>query len=124
MQKKQVLVPVLILIGVVVVLFVVSLLFRQRETSIREMFQKEIVANLKEGYSIKDAIFESLDNQNQQVIAIIHWEAKDKTGQQDSFVVYELKDGKLADIYSTSEWVLDFGNNLNGDSVTDRKSVV
>jgi hypothetical protein len=118
MQKKQVLVPVLILIGVVVVLFVVSLLFRQRETSIREMFQKEIVANLKEGYSIKDAIFESLDNQNQQVIAIIHWEAKDKTGQQDSFVVYELKDGKLADIYSTSEWVLDFGNNLNGDSVT------
>ena len=109
MQKKQVFVPILILTGVVVILFVVSLFFRKRETSIREMFQKEIVANLKESYSVKDVIFESLDNQNQQVITIIHWEAKDKIGQQDSFVVYELKDGKLADIYSTSEWVLDFG---------------
>jgi hypothetical protein len=118
MQKKQVLVPVLILIGVVVVFFVVSLFFRKRETSIREIFQKEIVANLKDGYSIKDVIFESLDNKNQQVITIIHWEAKDKIGQQDSLVVYELKDRKLADIYSTSEWVLDLGNNLNGDSVT------
>jgi len=82
------------------------------------MFQKEIVTNLKDGYSIKDVIFESLDNKNQQVITIIHWEAKDKIGQQDSLVVYELKDGKLSDIYNTSEWVLDFGNNLNGDSVT------
>jgi len=118
MQKKQVFVPVLILIGVVVLLFVISLFFRKRETSIREMFQKEIVANLKDGYSIKDAIFESLDNKNQQVITIIHWDEKDKTGQQDSLVVYELKDGKLTDIYSTSEWVLDLGNNLNGDSVT------
>jgi hypothetical protein len=103
MQKKQVLVPVLILIGVVVVLFVISLLFRKRESSTREMFQKEIVANLKDGYTIKDAIFESLDNQNQQVITIIHSEAKD---------------GKLDDIYRTSEWVLDLGNNLNGDSIT------
>jgi len=118
MQKKQVLVPVLILIGVVVVLFVISLLFRKGEISTREIFQKEIVANLKDGYNIKDAIFESLDNQNQQVITIIHWEAKGKIGQQDSLVVYELKDGKLADIYSISEWVLDLGNNLNGDSVT------
>jgi len=118
MQKKQVLVPVLILIGVVVVLFVISLLFRKREISTREMFQKEIVANLKDGYGIKEVIFESLDNKNQQVITIIHFETKDKTGQQDSLVVYELKDGKLTDIYSISEWVLDFGNNLNGDSVT------
>ena len=118
MQKKQVLVPVLILIGVVVVLFIISLLFRKKEISTRQMFQKEIVTNLKDGYSIKDVIFESLDNKNQQVITIIHWEAKDKIGQQDSLVVYELKDGKLSDIYNTSEWVLDFGNNLNGDSVT------
>lgn len=117
MQKKQVLVPVLILIGVVVVLSVISLLFRNREISTREMFQKEIVANLKEGYSIKDAIFESLDNKNQQVITIIRWEAENKTSQQDSLVVYELKDRKLADFYSTSEWVLDLGNHLNGDSI-------
>ncbi len=111
MQKKQVLVPVLILIGVVVVLFVISLLFRRREISTREMFQKEIVANLKEGYSIKDVIFESLDHKNQQVITIIHFEPKDKIGHQDSLVVYEIKNGKLADLYSSSsEWVLDFGN--------------
>ena len=118
MQKKQVLVPVLILIGVVVVLFVISLLFRKRETSTRDVFQKQVTENLEDGYTIKDVIFESLDNKNQQVIAIIHWEAKDKIGQQDSLVVNEFKDGKLTDIYSTSEWVLDFGNNLNGDSVT------
>lgn len=118
MQKKQVLVPVLILIGVVVVLFLISLLFRRRETSTREMFQKEIVANLKDGYSIKDVIFESLDNKNQQVIAIIHWESKDQIDHLDSLVVYELKDGKLTDIYSTSEWVLDFGTGEYGESIT------
>lgn len=118
MQKKKVLVSGLILVGIVVLLFVVSSLLRKKETDIKEMFQKEVVANLKEGYSIKDAIFESLDNQNQQVITIIHWEAKNKIGQQDSLVVNEFKDGKLTDIYSTSEWVLDLGNHLNGDSVT------
>lgn len=119
MQKKQVLVTVLILIGVVVVLFVISLLFRRREISTREMFQKEIVANLKEGYSIKDVIFESLDHKNQQVITIIHFEPKDKIGHQDSLVVYEIKNGKLADLYSSSsEWVLDFGTGEYGDSIT------
>jgi hypothetical protein len=118
MQKKQVLVPAIILIGIILLLFVISLLFRKKEISIREKFQKEIVANLKEGYGIKDVIYESLDHKNQQVIAIIRFEAKDKIGQQDSLVVYELKDGKLVDIYNASEWVLDFGNNLNGDSVT------
>ena len=118
MQKKQVLVPVLILIGIVIVLFVISLLIWKREIPIREMFQKEIVANLKDGYSVKDAIYESQDSKNQQVITIIHREAKDKISQHDSLVVYEFTDGKLTDIYNTSEWVLDFGNNLNGDSVT------
>ncbi|HVP36520.1 MAG TPA: hypothetical protein VMT04_05940 [Terriglobales bacterium] len=118
MQKKQILIPSIILIGVVVLLFIISLFFRKREIPIREMFQKEIAANLKEGYSIKDVIYESLDNQNKQIIAIIHFEEKDKIGQQDSLVVYELKDGKLADIYNTSEWILDLGNNLNGDDVT------
>ena len=106
MQKKQVLVPVLILIGVVVVLFVISLFFRQRETSVREVFKKEIVANLKEGYSVKDTIFESLDNKGQQVAAIIHWKSKDGKWQQDSLVLYDMKGGNLAELFDTTEWVL------------------
>jgi hypothetical protein len=116
MQKKQVLVPVLILIGVVVVLFVVSLFFRKKETSVIEIFKKEIVANLKDGYSVKDTIFESLDNKNQQVIAIFHWVAKDGMWQQDSLVVYELKGENLAGLFDTTEWVLELGNDIGGDS--------
>lgn len=116
MQKKQVLVPVLILIGVVVVLFIISLLFRKKEISTREMFQKEIVANLKDGYSIKDTIFESLDNRNQQIIALIHLEAKDGMWQQDSLILYELKGQNLVVLFDTTEWDLKLGNDIGGDS--------
>jgi hypothetical protein len=65
---------------------------------------------------VKDTIFESLDNKNQQVVAIFHWEAKDGMWQQDSLVVYELKGENLAELFDTTEWVLELGNDLSGDS--------
>ncbi len=117
MQKKQVFLPVIILIGVIVLLFVISLLLRKKESSIKEVFEKEIAAKLKDGYSVKDVLYESLDNKNQQVLAIIRWEGE-RHDHLDSLVVYELKDGKLTDIYSSSEWVLDFGTGEYGDSIT------
>ncbi len=76
MQKKQVFLPVIILIGVIVLLFVISLLLRKKESSIKEVFEKEIAAKLKDGYSVKDVLYESLDNKNQQVLAIIRWEGE------------------------------------------------
>ena len=80
------------------------------------MFQKDIVANLKEGYSVKDTIFERLDNKGQQIAAIFHWESKDKMWQQDSLVVYDMKGKNLAVLFDTTDWDLELGNNVSGDS--------
>jgi hypothetical protein len=116
MQKKQVFVIGLILIGVIVLFLVLSVSLKKKEDP-RLVFRKEIIANLKEGYSVKDTIFESLDGVNQQVVAIIHWEEKKGVGQQDSLVVYELKGKKLNEIFNTTEWVFELGNGLSGDYV-------
>jgi len=116
MQKKHIYISGLILIGVIVLLLLFSLLFRKKEKDTREIFQKEIAANLKEGYSIKDTIFESLDNKHQQVIAIISQEESKDLDRQDSLVIFELKKGKLVEIYNSVEWLYELGNSLNGDS--------
>jgi hypothetical protein len=116
MQKKQIYISGLILAGVVVLILLLSLLFKKKEKDTREIFQKEIVANLKEGYSVKDTIFESLDNKNQQVIAIISQKESKDLDRQDSLVILELKGTKLIEIYNSVEWLYDLGNNLNGDS--------
>ncbi len=116
MQKKQIYISGLILIGVIVLILLLSLLFKKKEKDTREIFQREIVANLKEGYSIKDTIFESLDNKNQQVIAIISQQESDDLNRQDSMVVYELKGTRLIEIYNLVEWSYELGNSLSGDS--------
>ncbi|MCJ7496978.1 MAG: hypothetical protein MUO78_02415 [candidate division Zixibacteria bacterium] len=117
MQKKQIYISGLILIGVIVLILLLSLLFKKKEKDTREIFQKEIAANLKEGYSVKDTIFESLDNKNQQVIAIISQQESDDLDRQDSLVVFELKKGKLVEIFNSTEWSYEFGNSINGDSI-------
>ncbi len=116
MQKKWILIIGLILIGVIILYLVLKVSLKKKEDS-RAVFQTEIIANLKEGYNVKDTIFGSLDGVNQQVVAIIHWEAKDGLNQQDSLAVFELRDGKLTEIYNSTDWVLELGNNLNGDYV-------
>jgi hypothetical protein len=116
MQKKHIYIAGLILIGVIVLILLFSLLIKKKEKDTREIFQKEIVTNLKEGYSVKDTIFESLDNKNQQVIAIISQQESDDLDRQDSLVIFELKKGKLVEIYNSVEWLYELGNNLNGDS--------
>jgi hypothetical protein len=117
MQKKHIYISGLILIGVIVLILLLSLLFKKKEKDTREIFQKEIVVNLKEGYSVKDTIFESLDNKNQQVIAIISQQESDDLDRQDSLVVFELKKGKLVEIFNSTEWSYEFGNSINGDSI-------
>ncbi len=117
MQKRHIYISGLILIGVIVLILLLSLLFKKKEKDTREIFQREIVANLKEGYSVKDTIFESLDNKNQQVVAIIHWEDKKNADQQDSLLIYELKGKELVKLFDTTDWNFDLGNGLNGDSI-------
>lgn len=117
MQKKHIYISGLILIGGIVLILLLSLLFKKKEKDTREIFQKEIVANLKEGYSVKDTIFESLDNKHQQVIAIISQQESDDLDRQDSLVVFELKKGKLVEIFNSTEWSYEFGNSINGDSI-------
>ncbi|HEX9912719.1 MAG TPA: hypothetical protein VGB01_05660, partial [candidate division Zixibacteria bacterium] len=117
MQKKHIYISGLILIGVIVLILLLSLLFKKKEKDTREIFQKEIVANLKEGYNVKDTIFESLDNKNQQVVAVISQEESKDLDRQDSLVVYELKKGKLVEIFNSTEWSYEFGNSINGDSI-------
>lgn len=116
MQKKQIYISGLILIGIIILILLLSLLFKKKEKDTREIFQKEIVANLKEGYSVKDTIFESLDNKNQQVIAIISQQESDVLNRQDSLVVYELKGTRLIETYNSVEWSYELGNSLSGDS--------
>ncbi|MFH0930538.1 MAG: hypothetical protein V1890_01185 [Candidatus Zixiibacteriota bacterium] len=116
MQKKHIYISGLILIGVIVLILLFSLLFKKKEKDTREIFQKEIAANLKEGYSVKDTIFESLDNKHQQVIAIISQEESKDLDRQDSLVIFELKGTKLTEIFNSVEWLYELGNSLNGDS--------
>ncbi|MDH4222191.1 MAG: hypothetical protein OEV55_01480 [candidate division Zixibacteria bacterium] len=114
MQKKQILIIGLVLIGVVVLYLVLKVSEKKKEDS-RAVFQTEIIVSLKEGYSVKDTIFESLDGVNQQVVALIHWESKDGFDQQDSLAVFESKGGKLAEIFNSTDWVFELGNGFNGD---------
>lgn len=114
MQKKQILILGVILIGIIVLYLVLKVSLKKKEDA-RTVFRTEIIANLKEGYSVKDTIFESLDGVNQQVVALIHWEEKKGVGQQDSLVVFELKGGKLVEIFNATEWVFELGNGLSGD---------
>jgi len=117
MQRKQVFILGLILIGAVVLILVVYSWVNKKEIDSRAVFQKEIVTNLKEDYSVKDTIFESLDGKNQHVVAIIHWESKIGLDRQDSLVVFELRGDKLVEIFNSTEWIFELGNELIGDYV-------
>jgi len=116
MQKKQFLVLGLILIGVIVLVLMISLLLK-KEKNTRVVFQKDIVANLKDGYSVKDTLFGCLDGKNQHVVAIIHWEAENGLDRQDSLVVFELRGDKLVEIFYSTEWIFELGNELIDDYV-------
>jgi len=116
MKKKQSFIIGLMLIGAIILLFILHLLLK-KEKDIRAIFEKEVVANLKEGYSVKDTIFESLDGKNQHVIAIIHWEAQNGLDRQDSIIVYELRGEKCAEIFKSVELNFELGNDLKGDCI-------
>lgn len=103
--------------GAVALLLVLYLLFSKKEENTIAIFQNQIIANLKEGYSLKDTLFESLDGKNQHVIAIIHWEAEDGLDQQDSLSVFELREKKLVEIFNATELVFKLGNELRGDYI-------
>lgn len=114
MQKKHFFVIGLILIGIIVLVLIISLLLK-KEKNTRVVFQNEIISNLKDGYSLKDTLFESLDGKNQHVVAIIHWEAENGLDRQDSLVVFELRGEKLVDIFNSTEWIFELGNELVED---------
>ena len=116
MLKNKFLVIGLISIVVLVLIFVISLIKGSRKDS-RIVFVKDIEESLEEDYSVKDTIFDSLDGENQHVVAIFHWKSEDGLDQQDSLSILELRGEKLIEVFSSTEWLFKLGNELRGDYV-------